>query len=185
MRNSAVLLITVLSLVALTGTSVSGQSAKQQPDSYPLLNFDEVNQSCRAKGRLQDKEYCDSRLMDRIVGDGKAAIPVLISQLTDIHKTPKPIYDYWSYTTVGDIARFILDDLFTDSDWTTFNMPGLESLHDNCQDTGEVCWRRFLKKHGRKYVQDRWLAAWNANKDRIYWDEQTRCYRITPQKRTR
>lgn len=44
------------------------------------------------------------------------------------------------------------------------NMPGLEALKDNCNDSAETCWRRFLKEHGRKFVQDQWLATWNANK---------------------
>jgi hypothetical protein len=35
------------------------------------------------KGSLQDKEYCASKMMDEIVAQAKAAIPVLISQLTD------------------------------------------------------------------------------------------------------
>ena len=135
---------------------------------------------CRAKGRLQDKEYCESKLMDQIIARGKEAVPILISQLTDTRDGKKPIYDYWSQTTAGDIAYFVLNDLFSDSDWKTFNMPGLESLRDNCDDAAENCWRRFLRKHGRKYVQDQWLAAWRLNKDRVYWDEQARCFRLSP-----
>jgi hypothetical protein len=184
-RFCALFSMAILSLATLTGVTVSGQNATQKPNSFPLWNFDEENHSCRAKGRLQDKEYCNSKLMDRIVAEGKEAVPILISQLTDTRKTAEPIYDYWTYTTVGDIARFILDGLFTDSDWTTFNMPGLEALHDNCQDTSEVCWRKFLKRHGRKFVQEQWLAAWNANKDRVFWDEHARCFRLSPKGRAR
>jgi hypothetical protein len=164
----------------LVGTIALGQSATQKPRSFPLWNFDEVSGTCRAKGRLQDKGYCESKLMDRIIGQGKGAIPMLIWQLTDTrHKTKEPIYDYWGETNTGDVAYFILHDLFTDSDWKTFNLPGVESPYDKCDEASDVCWRRFLKKHGRKFVQDQWLAAWKANKDRVYWDEQARCFRLS------
>jgi hypothetical protein len=118
-------------------------------------------------------------LVDQIVAQGKNAIPVLISQLTDIRKTRRPIYDFWSETTAGDVAYFILSSLFTDSDWKTFNMPGLEALNDKCNDAAEICWRRFLEVHGRKFVQAEWLAAWVANKDHVYWDKDARCFRVS------
>jgi hypothetical protein len=114
------------------------------------------------------------------VAQGKAAIPILISQITDTRETPRPIYDYWDSTTAGDVAAFLLSDLFTDSDWKTFNMPGLESLHEACHDPSWVCWHRLVRKHGRKFIQDKWLAAWNANKDRVYWNEEGRCFRLYP-----
>jgi hypothetical protein len=163
---------------------MSGQRAAEKPGKFPLWDFDEVNHSCRAKGRLQDKEYCESKMMDQIIAQGKSAIPILISQLTDTRATKEPIYDYWYKTTAGDIAYFILTDLFTDANWTTFTMPGLEALKENCSEdiAAEPCWREFLKKHGRKFVQDQWLAAWNANKDRVYWDEKERCFRVSPKK---
>jgi hypothetical protein len=168
-----------LSFAMLAGAHARGQTAEQKSNSFPLWNFDEANHTCRAKGRLQDKEYCKSKLMDQIVAQGKGAIPILISQLADSRKLKNPIYDYWNQMTVGDVAYFILNDLFTEPDWTTFNMPGLEAVSDNCRQTSESCWRDILKKHGRTFVQNQWLAAWNANKDRIYWDAQARCFRLS------
>lgn len=157
------------------------QTTAPRPKEFPLWKFDEMTNypTCRAKGRLQDKGYCDSKLVDQIVAQGKASIPVLISQLTDSRQTRKPIYDFWSQTTAGDIAYFFLNSLFTDSDWKTFNMPGLDALKDQCDADSETCWRRFLKVHGRKFVQDAWLAAWTANQDRIYWDKNARCFRLS------
>ncbi len=160
---------------------MTGQSVAPRPKTYPLWDFDERGHTCRAKGRLQDRDYCSSHLVDQIVADGTDAIPVLISQLKDTRPTKEPIYDFWAVTTAGDIAYFILNDLFTDSNWTTFNMPGLESLNDKCDSYAEDCWQKFLKKHGRKFVQDQWLAAWEKNKDRVYWNEQARCFRLYPQ----
>jgi hypothetical protein len=161
----------------------NGMSQTSTPKlrEFPLWKFDEMTTypTCRAKGRLQDKENCESKLVDQIIAEGKASIPILISQLTDSRRTREPIYDYWSYTTAGDIAYFILHSLFTDSDWKTFNMPGLEALNDHCSDAAETCWRRFLKTHGRKFVQAKWLATRAANKSRVYWDESARCYRLS------
>ena len=169
---------TLLALAAYAHVGAAQHSGSKPSQKYPLWNFDE--RGCRAKGRLQDLDYCSSHLMDEIIKDGKAAIPVLISQLTETRPTPKPIYDYWSLTTSGDVAYFILNDLFTDSDWKTFNMPGLEALHDkDCHSYAEDCWRVFLKKHGRKFVRDQWRAAWAKNADRVYWDDNARCYRIS------
>src|SRR5579862_7799760 len=129
------------------------QTASRTPKKFPLWNFDQMTTypTCRAKGRLQDKGYCDSKLVDQIVASGKAAIPILISQLTDNRPTRRPIYDFWHETTSGDIAYFLLDNLFTDSDWKTFNMPGLDALNDNCSADSETCWRSFLKVHGREF----------------------------------
>jgi hypothetical protein len=175
----------VFSLVSSAHAPIAAQSSVRMLDTYPLWNFDEIASTCRAKGRLQDRDYCASHLMDRIVADGKKAIPVLISQLRETQPTKEPIYDYWSLTTSGDVAYFMLTDLFTDSDWKTFNMPGLESLNEKCDSYAEACWRGFLKRHGRKFVQDQWLAAWNKNKDRVYWEESARCFRLSPQAKTK
>src|SRR5882724_4813250 len=182
LRTGTTLSITTIFLLSLFAQTTAAQSATRTKKSYPLWNFDEVGHTCRAKGRLQDRDYCASHLMDQILADGKEAIPVLISQLRDTRPTKEPIYDYWSLTTSGDIAYFILNDLFTDSDWATFNMPGMEALNDKiCQSYAEDCGHAFLKKHGRKFVQDQWLTAWKKNKDRVYWNEQARCFRLQPE----
>ena len=175
------LIAAYFALGGFLNSTLANQAGHPEPRAYPLWAFDEISHTCRAKGRLQDRDYCASHLMDQIVSDGKAAIPVLISQLRDTRRTKEPIYDYWSLTTAGDVAYFILNDLFTDSDWRTFNMPGLESLHEKCDSYAEDCWNRFLNKHGRKFVQDQWLAAWKKNKDRVYWNEEARCFRLYPQ----
>jgi hypothetical protein len=48
---------------------------------YALSTWSNIG--CRAKGRFQDREYCGSPVIDQIVADGKDAIPILISQITD------------------------------------------------------------------------------------------------------
>ena len=44
-----------------------------------------------AKGRVQD---CSGTVMQQILADGKNAIPILISQLTETARTKKQIEDY-------------------------------------------------------------------------------------------
>src|SRR5690348_589648 len=101
--DSALRIAVVLALGILAQTA-AGQSTAERPKKYALWDFDEQGHTCRAKGRLQDKDYCVSHLMDQIIADGKAAIPVLISQLMETRPTKEPIYDYWALTTSGDIA---------------------------------------------------------------------------------
>ncbi|MBS1851032.1 MAG: hypothetical protein JST79_08990 [Acidobacteria bacterium] len=168
----------LLSLAIILLLQASAFAQVKDAKSFPLWNFDEREGTCRAKGRLQDIGYCSSKTMDQILARGKDAIPILISQITDTRPTRKPIYDFWPEMTVGDVAAFILSDLFLDADWVTFNMPGLEALHDDCKDPAWVCWDRFLQKHGRKFVQSQWQAAWEKNKDNIYWDAKARCFRV-------
>jgi hypothetical protein len=168
-----------LSFAAFAGRPVFGQEAVQKVKPFPLLNWD-GGITCRSKGRLQDKGYCESRIMDQIVAQGKNAIPVLISQLTDTRELKEPAFDFWNRMTVGDLANSILYDLFTDSDWKTFNMPGLKIIMPKCDVGAEQCWHVYVKKHGMKFVQEQWSAAWNATKDRVYWDTQAKCFRQSP-----
>ena len=157
-----------LSFAAFASSPVFGQESGQKLKTFPLLNWD-GGSTCRSKGRLQDKGYCDSRIMDQIIAQGKNAIPVLISQITDTRELKEPAFDFWNRMTVGDLAYSILINLFTDSDWKTFNMPGLKILWPKCDVGMEQCWHLYVKKHGKKFVQDQWSAAWNASKDRVYW----------------
>ncbi len=48
----------------LLAAAVSAHSQTQHQDTYNLLHFQEDRGLCRAKGRLQDKEYCRSGTMD-------------------------------------------------------------------------------------------------------------------------
>jgi hypothetical protein len=173
------MLLLPITVLGMFFCAPAARSVPKIKKNYPLWAFDEQGGTCRFKGRLQDHEYCISQLMDRIVADGKDAIPILISQLSRTRPTKEPIYDYWNVTTEGDIAYFILMDLFTESNGT-FQMPGLESIRLNCKDVdSETCWRAILKERGRKFVQDQWLAAWDRNKELISWDESARCFRLS------
>jgi hypothetical protein len=170
--------INVSPSIAFANGQSSNHLNKQKLKEFPLWKFDETG--CRAKGRLQDKDYCKSTVMDQILAQGKDAIPILISQITDTHPMKEPIYDFWGPMTVGDVANLILRSLFLDSDWKTRTMPGLKQIDLDCGASSEQCYRQLLEKHGRKYIQDQWFTAWNANKNRVYWDVKARCYRLSP-----
>jgi len=141
-----------------------------------------MERTCGAKGRLQDKGYCRSEVIDQVLAGGKDSIPVLIELLTDERFTPEPVMDYWSSTSVGDVAFFILTDLFLNSKWNKSYMPVVTwDEIDKFGEKGlpaEAHWQLFLEKNGRKYVQDKWRKAWEANKELIYWDKKEMSYRL-------
>jgi hypothetical protein len=164
----------LLSLLSIS-TLASSQTKKDQTKTYPLSTWS--NMTCRAKGRFQDREYCASDVIDRIVADGKSAIPVLISQITDSRWIAEPIYDFWPRIRAGELAHFILENLFVDETWQQSTMPALFSP-EPCDGPSWVCWASFRKRHSLEEIQTRWTAFWKANKERIYWDEKGRCFRL-------
>jgi hypothetical protein len=103
--------------------AVASEKAQTPAKAYPLSTW--RNLTCRAKGRFQDREYCSSPVIDQIVADGKNAIPVLISQITDSRLITEPVYDYWPSIRAGELAQFILSDLFLDDTWQKKTMPEL------------------------------------------------------------
>lgn len=172
-RNQFGQIVLVL-LVSIAGANTSKLQGQQR--KFQLSKFD--NFGCQAKGRVQD---CSGKVMQEILAGGKSSIPILISQLTDTGRTKDPIEDYWGYTSSGDVAYIVLTDLFLDADWKTFNMPDVPSwtiVSKGCNGTSEDCWRVYLRKHGRKSVQQAWLRAWSLWKDRVYWEPSARCFRI-------
>jgi hypothetical protein len=119
--------------------------------------------------------------MREILAGGKNSIPILISQLTETTRTERPIATYWGYTNTGDIAYIVLTDLFSEVDSETPNIPGVPGwrmVMKGCDSAAEACWHEYIRKHGRKSVQEVWLRAWGLWKDRVYWEPTARCFRI-------
>jgi hypothetical protein len=131
------------------------------------------------KGRLQD---AGSLQATRITELNKKAISLLIACLTDETQTKEPIEDYWPVTTVGDIAFFFLCDLFTDSSWQHSTIDGvvnwktLEAEYPN--EAAFNSWYSYLKKHGRKHVQNIWYKRWEQIKRDAVWDQKEQCFKI-------
>lgn len=167
--------VIVLCLIFSSTFSIPSDATPVHPKPYALSTWSNV--SCRAKGRFQDREYCQSEIMDQIVADGKSAIPVLILQITDSRLIAEPIYDYWPRIRTGELAYFILGDLFVDDTWQKSTMPPLFP-QKRCEESGSVCWAKFRKVHSLKNLQSHWMEFWNANKGRIYWDDKARCFRL-------
>jgi hypothetical protein len=164
-----------IALFLSTSTFAAGQAKGDHTKTYPLSNW--RNMTCRAKGRFQDRGYCTSAVIDRIVADGKSAIPVLIAQITDSRRIAQPVFDFWPPLQAGDLAHFILESLFLDETWEHSTMPALFPA-EKCDEPSWVCWEMFRKQHRLTEIQARWNEFWEANKDRIYWDEKGRCFRL-------
>ncbi len=158
--------------------SASAAGAPPHPKPYALSTWKNI--TCRAKGRFQDREYCSSVVMDQIVRDEKSAIPVLIAQITDSRWIAEPVYDFWPRIRAGELAYFILEDLFLDDTWQNSTMPSLFP-DQHCNEASSVCWEKFRKTHSLKNLQLHWMMFWKENEGRIYWDDKARCFRLKDQ----
>jgi len=87
------------------------------------------------------------------------------------------------------VAFSMLSDLFTACEGEgvgcRHTIKGVITWDDLCNegpsDVILVCgagWEAHLKKFGRQSVQQSWQKAWMENKDRIYWDESAKCFRV-------
>ena len=128
------------------------------------------------------QDFPDTETARKVLSRGKEAIPELITCLTDTRKTKRPVFQYWSQTTVSDIAFIFLTDLFTDSTWkhpTVNGIPSWASIQAESPDQpAEQAWRSYIAKHSTKYVQEVWQEIWKENESRIYWDDSERCFRV-------
>lgn len=182
-------LMTFALLVAAAGFAAAQQSSAVHPTSgggasagartYPLSTWSNI--TCRSKGRFQDSGYCTSAVIDQIVADGKSAIPILISQITDSRWVEEPVYDFWPRIRAGELAYFILGDLFVDDTWQKSTMPALFP-HQDCDQPAWVCWEKFRQTHSLRELQARWMEFWKANQNKIYWDKMARCFRLSDAK---
>jgi hypothetical protein len=167
----AIRTLVLLSLFLPVPLIASGQNTRARVKAYPLSTWSNI--TCRSKGRFQDRDYCASAVIDQIVEDGTSAIPILVSQITDPRWINEPVYDYWPRIRAGELAYFILGDLFLDDTWQKSTMPALFPAQ-NCNEAASACWERFRKTHSLKELRDRWTEFWKANQSRIYWDRTAR-----------
>lgn len=135
------------------------------------------------KGRVQDKEYNQLPIIDDLIANEKDQIPYLIGKLDNETKIKHHVLDYWYEVSVGDVALVVLGDFFTDASWqnTTISDVGWDDFLERGEDkdsTGEAILRKYIKKHGRKKIKERWQKMWEQNKEYIYWDETDKCFRI-------
>src|SRR5580704_6317123 len=178
-KSPAMLTFLLISVLLSTPHPTPGQAGAPRTKNYPLNTWSNI--TCRAKGRFQDRVYCSSAVMDQSVADGKSAIPVLISQISDTRWIAEPVYDFWPRIRTGELAYFILANLFVDDTWQKNTMPPLFPPKP-CDESGWDCWAKFRKAHNLKDLQSHWMAFWEGNKERIYWDHKARCFRLLDRK---
>ena len=120
------------------------------------------------------------------------AIPILIGCLADERKT-MVFGTEWGQPSVGMVAFSMLGGLFTACNHYEGgygvnchnSIKGPITWDDLCKegpsDVVYPCWagwEEHLKKYGPRSIQESWQRAWTENKDRIYWDQPGKCFRI-------
>ena len=157
------------------------QERANQFSTIDLAQIGHIN----SKGRVQDLEYNHLEIIDRLIEGGKESIPFLISQLESEKKVQGQVLDLWYKVTVGDLAFAILMDFFTDPTWTKSTITGLTwkeflEVKKGSTDSAESQLRDYLSKHGRRQIKAKWQRVWEQNKERLYWDENDRCFKLKP-----
>jgi hypothetical protein len=133
------------------------------------------------KGRVQDREYNESQVVDALIAAGPAAIPYLVSKLEDQTSVEGPVVDFWSDVRVGDVALMILCDFFLEADWRSPTVPGLQwdallERKNSTAPSNELL-HTFLAKHGRVGLRrriEKLLLPYAAG---FVWDENERCFK--------
>ena len=165
--------------VGLASTSTPSINIKRPVSDIDLSQIGHI----ASKGRVQDKDYNNLAVIDELIAAGKDSIPFLISKLEDEAVIDHHVLDYWpGPATVGDVAFVILMDFTTDTSWTRNTVPGTdpESLLGKYDPNlpGVERLSRFVEKHGRKPIRQKWERVWAEHKDQIVWDERERCFKV-------
>ncbi|RPI80035.1 MAG: hypothetical protein EHM45_00450 [Desulfobacteraceae bacterium] len=145
-----------------------------------LMNIEHIN----PKGRVQDKEHIlKSPVIDELLKMDKFAIPFLIDKLESKKPLQPGVIDLWYYAEERHLALIILTDFFLDQTWKKSSLPNFcfSALIESKKYPGmPVC--EILNEHfddGQwKSLQQRWLAMWEKNRDRIFWDSEGKFFRI-------
>ncbi|MGD0695333.1 MAG: hypothetical protein ABSB82_10825 [Terriglobia bacterium] len=177
----------VTATVALLAASLPawGQTRNSLCDEIAKLKSD-VHEYVPPWPRWQDEEM--TPVDQRILRLRVKAIPSLIACLTD-ERRAEVLGGLWGEPSVGMVAFSMLSDLFTACEGEgvgcRHTIKGVITWDDLCNegpsDVILVCgagWEAHLKKFGRQSVQQSWQKAWMENKDRIYWDESAKCFRV-------
>jgi len=195
MVTSVYFILAMLMVVGSTACSgsdqlpvVSDPTIKVDSTPKPALELVDLSKvpPLASKGRFQDGRTGNgqpNQIANDIVTNGKESIPFLIRKLDDDTEIDRHIMNYWYRLSEGDLALVILFDLFTDKTGANSTVPGfsygefLEGGRDPSL-TGEEILRRYIRKHGRAKIKQRWQQLWNEKKDKIVWDERCYCFRV-------
>lgn len=138
--------------------------------------------SKRIQTSMEDALGNKNHVFADLLANGKDSIPFLINQLENETEMDRTIMSFYRLY-VGDMAHIILTDFFTDETETKSTIPGFgwDEFLERGSDKdimGEEVLRRYIRKHGRKSIKQRWQKTWDQNKDKIFWDEKCRCFKI-------
>ena len=160
-------------------------SALESPENKPSLAEIDLSKigHINPKGRVQDKEYHELKVVDQLLANGKGSIPYLISKLDDGTVIHDDVMDYWPQITIGDVAFIILSDFSLDSTWKKETIPGtaFAELFETKSNPDVPFWEEFdtqVRKRGRPWLKAKWQKIWMTYKDRIVWDEHERCFKV-------
>jgi hypothetical protein len=184
----------LIGLLVFTGCGVTSmpvpvktakpESVRQNLPTVPLSQIDLSKiGAVTTKGRVQDTDYNNLPVVEDLIAHGREAVPFLIGKLDNETEIKSHVFDYWSDVRVGDVAFAILTDFFTDPTWQKTTIPGVGydtflGRKANSDVTGEKLLRNYIAKHGRHNITTRWRAIWAQYKDRVYWDENDRCFKL-------
>ncbi|HVG32610.1 MAG TPA: hypothetical protein VM911_06000 [Pyrinomonadaceae bacterium] len=182
---ASVLLIGCESADAVRVSNSAVSSAYTSPS--PQLQLSEINLAqigrIAPKGRVQDRDYNQLPVVEQLIAHGKEAIPFLISKLDDETKIEGQIMDHWNQVYVGDVALIVLSDFALNRSWERSTIEGMKwdeflGRGNNREITGERLLRNYIEKYGRKRIKERWQNVWEKYRERIYWDEQERAFKV-------
>ena len=160
------------------------ERVRQDLPTVPLSQIDLSKIGAIAgKGRVQDRDYNNLPVVENLIAHGREALPFLIEKLDDETEIKDHVFDYWSEVRVGDVAFVILTDFFTDPTWQKTTIPGVGydtflERKPNSNVTSEQLLQNYIAKHGRHDIMIRWRAIWVQYQDRVYWDENDRCFKL-------
>lgn len=193
-KYSFPLLVALLSLACNNKTqqlqtkeSISEEIKSQQNQVREIVPLSKIDLSTMThitpSGRVQDRENEPIKVVEELIADGKDSIPFLINKLEDETKVKEQyVIDFWGDVRVDDVALIILSDFFhlRNEEKTIEGVDWYEFLE--CKNPKETpannCLYDYIKKHGRKGIKAKWQRIWEYNKDKIYWEETERCFRL-------
>jgi hypothetical protein len=170
--------------LALLAASPQAWSQTESPTCDAIAKMDYTgNEYLPGTGKMRWQENPQTAFERRILRLRQNAIPLLIGCLTDERETKRPVWDLWLRTTVGMIAFSMLCDLFEDPQrgYTWKEVVTWDDLHSEPPKvyySDDAFWESYLENHGRRSIQQSWQKAWTESKDRIYWDERAKCFRV-------
>lgn len=159
-RFAIVFLLLTAVLTAQPGHAEAGMSKK----AFVQVKPDE-GAACKRLPEVKEMPFKGEPVSDEayneIVGQGKAAIPCLIREITNTTrmKDPRPDPTYSDFR-VGDLAFFLLVEITK----TPFEQMLPDSVKSRMKSDGVYAYFGHVgRPNNRKALQDRWKAWWAKN----------------------